>query len=626
MKKSKNNIEDICDGELYKSLSDRGVLSSELPYNVSFTLNTDGVPVFKSSNMSIWPVYLTINELPYNKRKLKSNMLLCGLWFGHSKPFMATFMEPLHQEFKELENGISIEIDGNLEKCQGFLLCLTADLPARSAVLNMTQFNGQFSCIKCLSKGENFRTTKGGNIHIFPYTGETPVPRTKEDCINDAHTAYQTNSISRGLKGPSFLLALSSFDTVRSVSIDYMHCILQGITKLLIGLWFTSSKSSESFSLYHFVDVVDSRIKEIKPTNTISRLPRTIKEHFKHWKASELRAWLFHYSLPVLCGVMSPKYLYHYAAFVEGIYLLCTDSISFEDIDNAQRMLNYFVYMLGPLYGDRYLTLNAHSLLHLPQTVKEIGPLWCHSCFPFENANGDLLKMFHGTQFVDIQIVNALNIVQLIPSLTSMIPENSRACKYVHQLMKKYCDVKEINLKFYSFLGKGKEIALQGELQDKILKLTGHVFIKSITFTRLCLYGQILHSTSYSRVYARNSFTIKYRDGHGRTCHGFVKSYIELPDMECPLCIVKPIIPLCTAFNILAEDNSSVERDQNNVNDRPFSENFLNLKMSFVHLYQNEFLHDDVIPLECILSLCVCVKVDSILFICDEPNHFEKNL
>lgn len=32
------------------------------------------------------------------------------------------------------------------------------------------------------------------------------------------------------------------------------------------------------------------------------------------------------------------------------------------------------------------------------------GPLWAHSCFPFESANGDILQLFHGSQGVEKQV------------------------------------------------------------------------------------------------------------------------------------------------------------------------------------------------------------------------------
>lgn len=51
---------DIYDGNIYRSFyNNSGPLFS--PNNISFTINTDGAPVFKSSKMSLWPIYLMIN-------------------------------------------------------------------------------------------------------------------------------------------------------------------------------------------------------------------------------------------------------------------------------------------------------------------------------------------------------------------------------------------------------------------------------------------------------------------------------------------------------------------------------------------------------------------------------------
>ena len=33
------------------------------PHNLSFTFNTDGAPLFKSSNVSVWPIYLVIKRI-----------------------------------------------------------------------------------------------------------------------------------------------------------------------------------------------------------------------------------------------------------------------------------------------------------------------------------------------------------------------------------------------------------------------------------------------------------------------------------------------------------------------------------------------------------------------------------
>lgn len=57
-------IQDIYDGEEYKAHAE--FLSC--PCNVSVTMNTDGIAVFKSTTMNVWPIWLVINELPKSMR------------------------------------------------------------------------------------------------------------------------------------------------------------------------------------------------------------------------------------------------------------------------------------------------------------------------------------------------------------------------------------------------------------------------------------------------------------------------------------------------------------------------------------------------------------------------------
>ena len=59
-----DSIRDIFDGTEYKNHLD--FLSH--PGNISLTLNTDGINVFRSSCVSLWPIWLVINELPPSTR------------------------------------------------------------------------------------------------------------------------------------------------------------------------------------------------------------------------------------------------------------------------------------------------------------------------------------------------------------------------------------------------------------------------------------------------------------------------------------------------------------------------------------------------------------------------------
>ena len=57
---------DIYDGALYREHWGSGFLKDHR--NISFIHHTDGVPIFKSSKYSLWPLFLAINELPYSER------------------------------------------------------------------------------------------------------------------------------------------------------------------------------------------------------------------------------------------------------------------------------------------------------------------------------------------------------------------------------------------------------------------------------------------------------------------------------------------------------------------------------------------------------------------------------
>ena len=56
---------------------------------MSFSMNTDGVAIIKSSlfhlkssKVSMWPVYMLINELPISQRKARENTLFYGMWIS----------------------------------------------------------------------------------------------------------------------------------------------------------------------------------------------------------------------------------------------------------------------------------------------------------------------------------------------------------------------------------------------------------------------------------------------------------------------------------------------------------------------------------------------------------------
>ena len=61
---SPNHVCDVYDGMGYKKHDD----FVRQPGNVSLVVNTDGVKMFNSSSISMWPIWLVVNELPPSER------------------------------------------------------------------------------------------------------------------------------------------------------------------------------------------------------------------------------------------------------------------------------------------------------------------------------------------------------------------------------------------------------------------------------------------------------------------------------------------------------------------------------------------------------------------------------
>ncbi len=81
-KQHPSGIEDVNDGLLYRDLMKPSEFLAS-PHNIYFQLNTDGVALFHSSNLGIWPIYLKINELPLRKRSILKNKLLAAYGLVH---------------------------------------------------------------------------------------------------------------------------------------------------------------------------------------------------------------------------------------------------------------------------------------------------------------------------------------------------------------------------------------------------------------------------------------------------------------------------------------------------------------------------------------------------------------
>ncbi|KAH6920825.1 hypothetical protein HPB50_028184 [Hyalomma asiaticum] len=212
---------DITDGAFYKK--QRQALGCR-KQDITLTVNADGSPVFKSSNYSIWPVHLTINELPPHIRW--SNVICALLWYGTKHPDMTLLLGAFAEQMKELSTE-GIHWSHNGEQLHSKVYCITgvADAPARASMQNVLQFNGYYGCSWCLHPGEFIE----GSVK-YPAT-VMPEDRDAAMMVSDMKTAADLQRTVRGVKGPSPLINVPGFDIVWSFRPDYMHTVLLGVVR-----------------------------------------------------------------------------------------------------------------------------------------------------------------------------------------------------------------------------------------------------------------------------------------------------------------------------------------------------------------------------------------------------------
>lgn len=267
--------------------------------------------------------------------------------------------------------------------------------------------------------------------------------------------------------------------------------------------------------------------------------------------------------------------------------------------------------MFSSLYAEKYLTINIHSLLHLPQTVHELGPLWAFPCFSFEDANGELLQLFHGTQSIDLQIVNAVHVFQMLPLLSQTISNRSIASDFVKKLSKFQ---ENADLSQFHLLGKPYQKELSEELQLCIIKLANKVEFHINFYCRAVVRGVIYQSLDYKRVSKRNSYTVRYF--HKKNpCYGFVKWFADVDSTQI-FCVNELLPKRVSLFNMHHEKITP---------DEFIMKNFIGVEIPHVHFFQKTD-NESVVPLRDILELCICVEVGDVIVVCDEPNHHERNL
>ena len=369
-------------------------------------INIDGLPLFKSSGMQLWPILGIIKEIP------GSDPIIIGVFSGMKKPSSVDeFLDDFVKEMKTLtEHGMEC----NRKRFKIVLDAFICDAPGRAFIKCIKYHSGYNACERCTQSG-----IWAGKM-TFP---EMTAPARTDVHFNEMNDEGHHTSVSP--------LQQLNIGMVSQFVLDYMHLVCLGVVRRLIFLWMKGPlKCRISCNVLKVTSDLMLSIRKNIPRE-FSRKPRSLLE-VNQWKATEFRQFLL-YTGPVVLNGKLPNHLYrNFMLLSVSIRFLLCPTLCLEYCDYAKELLVNFVKNFSGIYGEDMLIYNVHCLTHLAEDAKKYGALDNISAFPYENFLGKIKKMVRKPQNPLSQIVRRIGEKQRRDE-NKMLSRNGSSDQLVHK-------------------------------------------------------------------------------------------------------------------------------------------------------------------------------------------------
>ncbi len=370
-------------------------------------INIDGIPLFKSSTMCLWPILGSFKEI-------EGSPFPVAVYCSTHKPnSLDDYVKDFIVEMKELEMvGFTSDVSQKTFKIKlGAIIC---DAPARAFVKCIKTHNGYDCCERCVQRGQ--------------WLSKIILPNLSAQLRTDESFASREDASHHVGISPFTQLACGM---VSHFPLDYMHLICLGAVRRLLHLWIHGSRSQKLSQ--NTLTAVSERLSLILPfiPREFSRKPRSLCD-YKIWKATELRLFLVYTGPVVLKGLLSPDAYSNFLDLSIAVRILLSPGHLEFYLDFADQLLKYFVQTFCNLYGKDQLVYNIHSLIHLADDARKFGVLDNISSFKYESYLGQLKKLVRSPHLPCAQLVRRVletSVCHLDKSGKCNIDDKDRFCK-----------------------------------------------------------------------------------------------------------------------------------------------------------------------------------------------------
>ncbi len=366
--------------------------------NIVVHINIDGLPLFKSSTLGLWPILMTIKNCTYPKP------LPIGVFCGFGKPPLQEFISNLVTDLKTLTSSYTLCCNYHIKITN---VVFIADAPARAFLQGIVGHNGKFGCGYCKIEGQYI-----DNRMCYLYS----------NCIDITSVARTDNEylLNRGNNQLSFS-PLACVSSLRySFPPEFMHSVCLGVVRKILTFFFSYVKGSRlpcrlSVQQKDEINILIQSLTKYVPRE-FNRKIRSLKE-FEHFKAVEFRSFILYFGPILLKNFLPANFYSNFLLLHFAMYCFASDLYHKKYFANASACIELFCRDAEVLYQNKLMTYNTHVLRHIPEFVNLYGPLDSWSAFIYENYLGILKRRLKCTRGMFSQTLNTLNSVKQLFAL-----------------------------------------------------------------------------------------------------------------------------------------------------------------------------------------------------------------
>ncbi|XP_067204123.1 uncharacterized protein [Linepithema humile] len=240
------------------------IFPNQIPLVLEIDWNTDGASLNKTGKKQIWPIQISVNNIPNSKPQV------VGIYIGNKKP----------------------------------------DAPARAWLLNHYGHTSRHACGKCWVVGIRYEQR-------MIFLGTNHRLRTDEEYIR--MTDYDHH------KGISPLSRLP-MGMVTQVPVEYMHLVCIGIVKKLLNAWVTGKYGKKTKLSGRNLELTSKRLQLLSHycPRDFARKPRSLSD-FSEYKATEGRQFILYTGPVVMHGILEKQAYIHFLFLHSAIRALCNN-------------------------------------------------------------------------------------------------------------------------------------------------------------------------------------------------------------------------------------------------------------------------------------------------------------